>query len=122
MNGYIDLIKSANLEVIDHLTMGEYQGDLLMIVKKDNQFGMIVAGFGSCSGCDAFQSCRDDKRKLNKLRDKLCNGVIWKDITSFISYLRTKKWRNEFYCGEEKLPEFINETIEKLLYTYLAKI
>ena len=122
MNAYVELIKNAGLDIVDYLCMGDYQGDLLIIVKKENQFGMISTGYGSCSGCDALQSCDDNPKKLKALQKRLCNGVIWKDITSFIKHLRTKEWQNEYYYGEQELPQFVDNVIEKLLYMYLAKI
>lgn len=122
MDEYIALIKDAGLDVIDYLAMGGYQGDLIVIVKKADKFGMIVTGYGSCSGCDVLQACYNNKKKLKQLQKELCDKVIWKDITPFITYLKKKDWRSEYYYGEQELPPFIAHVIENLLLTYLARI
>lgn len=119
---YVSLMKTSGIDIISHLYMGSYQGDLLMIVREGNMYGLLSTGFGSCSACDAFQAADGDEKKLLKLRDYLYKKIIWREINEFIKYLRTKEWRNEYYYNENQLPKFVDETIENLLYMYLAKI
>ena len=110
--GYEELIKSCDVEIVSSLRMGSYQGDLIMIVKQENKFGLFTTGYGSCSGCDALAAAEENLKKLDNLRNSLYKKIIWKDITQFIKYLREKDWTLEYYYDEEKLPEFIRKKIE----------
>jgi hypothetical protein len=55
-----------------------YQGDTFCIIAREGKFGFLVFGWGSCSGCDALQACRnyDD---LQELADNLESSIKWFD-------------------------------------------
>jgi hypothetical protein len=38
--------------------IGDYQGDIYLLLRTSNGYGFVVIGYGSCSGCDALQACK----------------------------------------------------------------
>ena len=99
--GYEALVQTAGLTVEESCYSGDYQGDLYMIVRDgEGRYGYLVTGYGSCSGCDAYEGSRDDDLyglphedrydltlaqiiealptgELVRLRDALVEGVQW---------------------------------------------
>jgi len=121
-----ELIKSTNSDVINTTYLGNYSGDALMILRRDNKFGLLIFGYGSCSGCDALKACNDYKDLYN-LREALHKSVIWKEYTEFVEYLKDKDWDAEFYCAGDKkrttlIKQFVKESKSKMLMTHLSGI
>lgn len=100
--GYENLIATGGVDVVDSVYSGDYQGDLFMIVERDGKYGYAVTGYGSCSGCDAYEASRDDdvfympyetrwdmsleeiiaakpEGALAKLREALLSSITWVD-------------------------------------------
>ena len=122
----VDLIKSTNSDVINTIYLGDYSGDALMILRRGNEFGLLIFGYGSCSGCDALQACGDYK-ELYELREALYNSIIWKEYSEFMDYLKNKDWDAEFYCAGDKkrntvIKKFVKESKSKMLMTHLSGI
>lgn len=47
----------ADCERLVFKAVGSYQGDYFVLVKgPDGQYGFLVIGYGSCSGCDGLQA------------------------------------------------------------------
>lgn len=47
-------------KVLFKLDEGSYSGDTRLIYTDSNsRYGILTFGWGSCSGCDALQSCED---------------------------------------------------------------
>lgn len=67
-------------EIILKTDEGYYQGDYLYILKrqvhKTTEFGFLVVGYGSCSGCDALQGC-SSWEEVQELYDSMKNNVKW---------------------------------------------
>lgn len=54
--GYQKALEQAGAEVLKFEEFGSYQGDWWALVKYEGKAGWINGSYGSCSGCDAFQS------------------------------------------------------------------
>lgn len=65
-------------EILIQVDEEAYSGDSFLIYKNDNKYGLLVFGWGSCSGCDALQAC-DTIDEVQKLMDGLYNDIIWFD-------------------------------------------
>lgn len=57
--GYCEALEAAGAAVHEYKEFGSYQGEWLAKVTHDGRQGWILAYFGSCSGCDAFQATFD---------------------------------------------------------------
>ncbi len=53
---YQQALEAAGCEVIEFQEFGSYQGEWLALVKYDGEIGVVDGCYGSCSGCDAFES------------------------------------------------------------------
>lgn len=65
-------------EILIQVDEEAYQGDSFLIYKNDNKYGLLVFGWGSCSGCDALQAC-DTIDEVQELMDRLYNSIEWFD-------------------------------------------
>lgn len=65
-------------EILVQVDEDNYQGDSYLLYKKDNQYGFLVFGWGSCSGCDALQACNNID-EVQELMDQLYNDIKWFD-------------------------------------------
>jgi hypothetical protein len=81
---YTQLVKSIGVEILNEAEFGDYQGDIIFTVRDRRKHGILVCGFGSCSGCDAIQSITEydrlDEKKigdLTALRDQLAGSIYW---------------------------------------------
>lgn len=84
--GYEGLIDSFEVDVVLSEHDDDYQGDSFYLLRDaDDRYGYLVFGWGSCSGCDAFEAASDDvswgsnPTALIDLRDELWNDVSWFD-------------------------------------------
>lgn len=118
---YENLIKATGCDIIDSLYMGNYEDDLLMVVSKNYKFGLLVTGYGSCSGCDALQGCVTNTERT-ELAVELYNKIMWKEPGEIIDYLEDKDWSAEYYGQQKGLSEFIKKVKEEVIIRYLARI
>lgn len=82
--GYEGLIDSFDVDILLDEHDDDYQGDSFYLLRDaENRIGFLSFGWGSCSGCDAYDSASDDVRygvnpsALVDLRDELWNDVSW---------------------------------------------
>ena len=121
-----ELIKSSGCDVIGSLRLGSWSGDVIMVLRANNKFGLLVFGYGSCSGCDALQAC-DNYKELFDLRENRYDSVVWKEYEEFVDYLKNKDWETEFYCAGDKkkkreIKQFVKEVKGKILMSHLSGI
>lgn len=53
---YQSALEAAGVTVHDFKEFGSYQGEWVAYVTFEGETGFITGGYGSCSGCDAFES------------------------------------------------------------------
>ena len=100
---YYELLYCIDAYIIDYENENNYQGDSWYLFKKDNKYGYLVFGWGSCSACDMLQGCYQFNQVIELLND-LDARIVWKSKEDMLEYFETKDWILEYY-GE--LPEFI---------------
>lgn len=90
MSGYLAALESVGLRTIVSQDIGCYQGDIVALVfesrysyqdtyhDSSEPVGFVVIGFGSCSGCDAWEAATTAKERLAIL-SSIVERVIWFD-------------------------------------------
>ena len=86
----------------------DYQGDSRVLYKnKDGQYGLLIFGWGSCSGCDALQVC-DKLADIQSLMDELTDKVKWfPSAEECLSYFNEHDWEGDYGWSQEKTKEFV---------------
>lgn len=65
-------------EILVQVDDNDYQGDSFLIYRNNSQYGLLIFGWGSCSGCDALQAC-DNINEVQKLMNSLYDSITWFD-------------------------------------------
>lgn len=86
---YEEIVNSWGYEVLEFETFGQYQGDHLALLRDGDRLGLIVFGYGSCSGCDELQAIEpwgggedDDWTEVIEFAERLRSEVHWSDSRS----------------------------------------
>lgn len=113
---YNDMVKFFADSVIIAVDDDNYQGDsyrLLQTSVDDSQlgqkYGILIFGWGSCSGCDALQAC-SSIQDYQELFDNLERSILWfASEDELIEYVRNKDWSTEWYSHRDAGLEFTNK-------------
>ena len=116
---YESLVQSMGLEVLHSIVCGSYSGDQLILVQdEDQRLGLLVFGYGSCSGCDSLQACNslDD---LSELRDRLYRDIAWFGSAAEFDAIRAK-WEesNSWMAHDDEVREAYAEIKKKVKLFY----
>jgi hypothetical protein len=107
---YDPIIESFG-EVLIKVDDDDYQGDSRVLLKDGDKYGVLIFGFGSCSGCDRLQAC-SNYNEIDELIQDMHNDIHW-----FNSLDECKKWAEErdwelqhsWHCKETK--DFVNKLL-----------
>jgi hypothetical protein len=94
---YGDLVDSMDVAVLLEGHDNDYQGDSFYLLKKGRQYGILVFGWGSCSGCDALEASYGDVGEITKLRDSLWESITWMGKVDMRKYVKDKDFKLEYY-------------------------
>lgn len=87
-----------------------YQGDTYAVIEKGKQFGLLVFGWGSCSGCDALQGC-GSYAEVDTLIENLEAGIVWRgSLPALFSYMIDSDRDTSFYYHTEEWLPFLEKT------------
>jgi hypothetical protein len=99
-------------KVIIQVDDSDYQGDTRVFLKKDNKYGYLQFGWGSCSGCDALQACRNYE-EAQKLYDQLKDDIRWFDsLEDVFEFFGTHDWEGDYSYHREEQQDFIKKVID----------
>lgn len=95
--GYKDLSRIIG-QIVVHKSIGDYQGDTLILFynKKEKMYGVLNFGWGSCSGCDALEGCEDLDDHVN-LFLHLQDSTKWMSSDELINWLDSPARENDVF-------------------------
>lgn len=95
--------------------IGDYQGDYLILYDfSDDNYGFLTFGFGSCTVCDALQSC-ESTEEIQELMDNIYNSIVrFNSKHEVIYFLNNHDWQGDWYWDTVDKDEFINSCIKYL--------
>ena len=87
----------------------DYQGDSFLIYEKDDKYGYLTFGWGSCSGCDALQGCNSIS-EVQELVDRLYSSIEWFDsLDALKEYFEETDWTLQYQYSIPEFKEFLIE-------------
>ncbi len=98
--------------VLVQVDQDDYQGDSYVLLQNADRYGFLVFGWGSCSGCDALQSC-ETFAGIDELISDLERDVKWFDsLAAAVTYIADHEQRRlSFYAHCEEWPDFVNQVV-----------
>lgn len=117
---YQPLLKSFGYPILLQVDDDDYQGDSRLIFQDGSKYGLLIFGWGSCSGCDSLQGC-NSYEEVDALRNGLLNDIKWfGSASSMLEYLNTHDWEGDYSWRDEKARQFVEEA--KTLMEGLCKV
>ena len=85
----------------------DYQGDSRILLESEGRYGLLIFGWGSCSGCDALQSC-GNYDEVDKLIDEMRGDVKWFGTKADVNkYVTEKDWELEWSWQAGETRKFV---------------
>lgn len=109
---YNPLIESFG-EILLQVDDNDYHGDSRALLFKDGSYGILIFGWGSCSGCDSLQACSTHE-EIAELRDGLESSTKWGSLNETLEYLLNHDWEGDYSWGQPETREFVEKAIEVL--------
>lgn len=107
---YTPMVKAIG-EILIEVSDSDYQGDSRYLLKNEGKFGILIIGWGSCSGCDALQAA-NTIRGLAELMQSIDNNVKWFDsLEQLKSYVKNKDWELEYSWHAQETKDFVDKLI-----------
>jgi hypothetical protein len=111
---YNPLLESLGYKIILQVDDNDYQGDSRLLLKDGDRYGWLQFGWGSCSGCDALQSC-NNYEEVDKLRTGLANGIKWFDSKAeALEFFRAHDWEGDYSWNTSTQADFVSKSISLL--------
>lgn len=112
--GYQGLYNEFGTVVLE-IDTGSYQGDTRVLFhNEDGKVGYLLFGWGSCSGCDAYEACNTTE-DYQELMDRLYDSVHWFDtVEEALTYFENHDWEGDFDWYNEERKEFLDGAMEYL--------
>lgn len=118
---YETLIESFEIESLITVEDNDYQGSSYILLRNNNNYGILIFGWGSCSGCDTLQDITDSYsnsnqvtkieilKNLNDFRNELYESITWRSRDEIEEYMRTKDFGLEWYGHNDGGRKFVKE-------------
>ena len=106
---YTPMLDSMGYETLLRVDDGDYQGDSRLILRDGSRYGVLIFGWGSCSGCDALQACHSMK-DIDDLRTSLRDSVKWfESQEECLRYFETHDWEGDYCWHADETRQFVRE-------------
>lgn len=88
---YASMVASWDYKVLIFETIGDWQGDYLVLLQEGTRYGYIAISYGSCCGCDDMQACNnwDEVRGLSR---GLKESIDWKSGQEMLDWFNDRDW------------------------------
>lgn len=106
---YEALVESIGVEICLQVDDHDYQGDSRMILTDGSRWGLLIFGWGSCSGCDGLQAV-NNYEGLDSMRDELVNDIHWEATAAeLLGYVENRDWALQYCWHQAETKQFIED-------------
>lgn len=93
----------------------DYSGDTRILYEQpDGRIGVLIFGWGSCSGCDALQGSNSIS-ELADLIEETRKEVQWfNSKPEALKWFQERDWPGQYSWHEEETKRFVEQAIEYL--------
>lgn len=82
--------------VMNEWDIGSYQGDTVFLLADGDRRGLLIQGYGSCSGCDALQAV-NTPAEAQDLIDDMVRNVHWEDSPGALArWIDARDWAGQW--------------------------
>ncbi len=115
---YEPLVQSFGRRTLVEADDNDYQGDSYRLLADGDEpgqvYGLLTFGWGSCSGCDALQSC-ETVEQLQALADSLQDSILWfASREALKEYIQNHDWEGDWSWHRESAHDFRRKVQEFL--------
>lgn len=111
---YDRLLSSMGYEIVLQVDDKDYAGDSRVLYQASDRYGLLIFGWGSCSGCDALYACCT-LEEVETLRTDLHNQIIWKDSKNEMrEFIANRDWEAQYSYHAEETRDFVAKALELL--------
>jgi hypothetical protein len=111
---YDPLLNSFGWDIVLKVDDGDYQGDSRVLYRDGDRYGLLVFGWGSCSGCDSLQAC-STLEEVDEFRTTLRDQTIWKESREeMLAFVRDRDWESQHSWNDDETKEFVQKAMEAL--------
>lgn len=103
---YSPILLSFDAEIVLAADDQDYQGDSYVLYRRGDSFGVLIFGWGSCSGCDALQACNTYK-ELDQLRNNLYDSIGWDTAKNIQKYFNEHDWEGDFSWSSKECKQWV---------------
>ena len=117
-SGYVTAIKGIGVEVLAEADLGYYEGDWVGLVKDTEwclgrEYGFIVVGYGSCSGCDEWEGADGPAERAQIIARILGNAKWFESLDEAKAYITSAAATNAgYYVHENDWGDFVRAACE----------
>ena len=110
---YDEIVSSWGYQLVDSEAFGDYQGDYAYLLRDGDRHGLVVIGYGSCSGCDALQSVEPweedgDWSGVVELADELRKDIHWEDSKAALMAWVSGHPERHWWSYEDEMKKWLN--------------
>jgi hypothetical protein len=107
---YQELVDSFEVKEVFSEHDNDYQGDSFYLLKNGTKHGILIFGWGSCSGCDTLEAIGSDFKEVTAFRNDLWNSIQWFDTKADVrKYIKSKDFDLEWYRHHDGGLRFIEK-------------
>jgi hypothetical protein len=111
---YAPLLESFGFNIPLKVDDDYFQGDSRLILKDGDRYGILIFGWGSCSGCDALQAC-NSMLEIDQLRTELLGQIQWfESKAACLEWVNKHKWDLDHSWHADETKRFIEQAKELL--------
>ena len=112
-SNYQPLLESLPGTIVIQVADDDYQGDSRVLYKNGDEYGILIFGWGSCSGCDSLQAC-ESLEEISELRDSLDQSIVWRSASELYEYVTAKDWELDWAWHADETKEFVEQSTQYL--------
>jgi hypothetical protein len=116
--GYEDMVEAFGRRLLAASDTDSSEGDSYRLIadgdEPDQRYGILIFGWGSCSGCDALEGC-SYITEVQELANDLQDSIKWfPNKEALREYVQSHDWQGDYVWYYSDFKEFHRLVVEFL--------